>query len=292
MVRRVRQQQMVKRGVGEHHAEVTRVRRDRRRDLGAGAPARRSRSGARGPRAAPPRRRSARRAPVRPARLGRHQRERLVLAMLARAQRADGRLVVGATGQMKAAQALDARILPIPIWLRPPRCGSRCPSSGIGSPPPGSMSRTRGPHAGTRSAGRGSGGRAGPRTRPGTRAHISNEAMVVRAAVVRDAADDREPGTAIGAVDERIAVAAVGGIEQLGQAVGTGGRVRGDERLRLAAALGLDDPELALSGRRARPRRLRPPRPRAAARPPGGEPGTRRSRSGLPRPRAGPRARH
>ena len=38
---------------------------------------------------------------------GRHQRERLVLAVLARTQRGDGRPVVSAAGEMKAAHALD-----------------------------------------------------------------------------------------------------------------------------------------------------------------------------------------
>ena len=66
----VRQQQMVQRGVGEHHAEVARVRGDRGRDLGRRRAGGRSRSGARDPRAAPPRRRSARPAPAAPARLG------------------------------------------------------------------------------------------------------------------------------------------------------------------------------------------------------------------------------
>ena len=54
-------------------------------------------------------------------------------------------------------------------------------------------------------------------------------------AVVGDAARDGEARSAVGAVEERIAVAAVGGIEQLAQTVGAGGRVGGNAGADLAA---------------------------------------------------------
>ena len=48
--------------------------------------------------------------------------------------------------------------------------------------------------------------------------------------VVRDAGDHGEPRPAVGAVDERVAVAPVGRVPQLGQAVRAGGRVGRDRR--------------------------------------------------------------
>ena len=93
----------------------------------------------------------------------RHQRERLVLAVLARPQRRHRRLVVGAAGEVIAADALD----------RDDRAGAQRGRGGgdriarrIGS----RSLRAAAPTArtpGTRWAGRGSAGRPGPRTRPG-----------------------------------------------------------------------------------------------------------------------------
>ena len=60
--------------------------------------------------------------------------------------------------------------------------------------------------------------------------------MVVSGPVVGDVADDGEARPAVGAVGEGIAVAAVGGVEQLAQAVGAGGDVGRDELV--AARLG------------------------------------------------------
>ena len=74
---------------------------------------------------------------------------------------------------------------------------------------------------GNRWARRGSAGRSDPRTRAGTRGTAGTCHGRVRP-VVRDGAHDREPGPAFRAVDERIAVAAIGGIEQLAQAVVAG----------------------------------------------------------------------
>ena len=104
-----REQQVVQRRVGQHHARA----RARRGATDWRPPARSSRRGASTigrcgrARAAPARRRRARRALAPPPTIGDHQRERLVLAVLARAQRCHRRLVVGPAGEVKAADALD-----------------------------------------------------------------------------------------------------------------------------------------------------------------------------------------
>ena len=51
-------------------------------------------------------------------------------------------------------------------------------------------------------------------------------------AVVGTAADDREPGPALRAVEERVAIPAVGRVEQLPQAVVAGGDVGRDQAVR------------------------------------------------------------
>ncbi len=60
-------------------------------------------------------------------------------------------------------------------------------------------------------------------------------------AVVRQGFDDAEAGPAIRAVGERIAVATIGRIENLAQAIGTGGNVRQNERGFIAAGFTLAD---------------------------------------------------
>src|SRR3954447_1569985 len=72
-------------------------------------------------------------------------------------------------------------------------------------------------------------------------------------AVVRQRADDREARPALGAVDERIAVAPVAGVEQLAHALVAGGDISRPERLALAAGARVD-PELALAQWRERQR--------------------------------------
>ena len=101
------EQQVMQRRVGQHHAELARSRaRPRPR------PARRGRRGAstigRSGAASSSRSRSPS-VTSDPAAASEadHQRERLVLAMLARAQRGDRALVVGAAGEMEPADALD-----------------------------------------------------------------------------------------------------------------------------------------------------------------------------------------
>ena len=66
------------------------------------------------------------------------------------------------------------------------------------------------------------------------RAHISKPAIVVSGRSYGTPRDDREARSAVRAVDERVAVAAVGRIEELGEAVRAGRGVGRDQRLRLA----------------------------------------------------------
>ena len=62
-------------------------------------------------------------------------------------------------------------------------------------------------------------------------------------AVVGDAAGDGEAGAAVCAVEEGIAVASVGGVEQLAEAVGAGGGVGGDAGADAAEILAGEDAE-------------------------------------------------
>ncbi len=101
----VAQQQVVERRVGEHHAQLAHARRDRRRDRRVRPPG--------GDHDRPVGRRQPRALGLGegdelPRVLG-HQRERAVLAVLARAQPRDGRLVVGAAREVVAADPLDGQ---------------------------------------------------------------------------------------------------------------------------------------------------------------------------------------
>ena len=157
---RVRQQQVVKRRVGQHHAEVRRQRRrgvrHRRVRPAAHEHDRPLRGGeqrlvlGRGL-GEPPRR----------VEVAHHQRERLLLAVLARAQPRDGRLVVGPAGEVEAADALDRD-----DRAGAQRLGHRTRS---GSPLAAHRAAAAARSRGRRWAGRGSGGRRGPRTRRGRR---------------------------------------------------------------------------------------------------------------------------
>src|SRR5262249_62105730 len=62
-------------------------------------------------------------------------------------------------------------------------------------------------------------------------------------AVVRGLAKDREPGAAVRAVEERVAVPAVGGVEQLGEAGVAGSDVGPDENRAVALGFARLDPE-------------------------------------------------
>ena len=79
---------------------------------------------------------------------------------------------------------------------------------------------------------------------PACRAH--REARHRRqGAVVRDPADDAEARPAVGAVGERVAVAPVGRVPQLPQAIGAGGAVRRDRRVGPPVGRALADREAA-----------------------------------------------
>ena len=278
----VGEQQVVQRRVRKHHAELARARRHRRGDrrarVGRGAItigrtrpaeqrllrrlqlhqlARRLRASAPSARTACPRGACARAAP-RP------------------------RLVVGPASEMEPAHALHghdrARA------AAPPRPAA----SGVAVRRGRGAARARNP--GRRSAGRGSGGRADPRTRRGRRAHLEAGHRGQRP-VVGHAAHDREARPAVRAVDERVAVPPVAGIEQLRQAVVARRAVGGDRR----RACSPSAPPRSRSRARqtgaiasARsPTRSRP----AAEPPPGAGPGSGRPPPGRPRPRAARRAR-
>ena len=280
----------MERGVGEHHAEVARARRDRRPRRGRRRGAARSRSAARAPSSSSSSAALSSTSSRAAARSAPSARTASPRGACARAASATARSSAARAGEVVAADALD----------RDDRAGDQqrggCRERvrlGVELEPVAVDQPSARPAApGRRSAGRGSGGRAGPRTRRGSAAHISKPAIVVQRPVVRDAADDREPRAAVGAVDERVAVAAVGGVEQLGQAVVAGRRVGGDQRVGLAAGVGLDDPEPAARRRRSSGSRIT--RSTAASgRRLVGEPARRtpRPRPGAPRPRAGRRAR-
>ncbi len=72
-----------------------------------------------------------------------------------------------------------------------------------------------------------------------------------RGAVVGQTPHDAEPRSAVGAVEERVAVPAVGGVVQLGQAGRARSHVGGDRRRRVAGRIGaaLHDPERLLAHR-------------------------------------------
>ena len=82
---------------------------------------------------------------------------------------------------------------------------------------------------------------------PAFRAHGESRHRGVRA-VVGNVADDREPWPAVGAVGERVAKAAIAGVEDLGEAVGAGGAIGRDRGPRLAVAGALANREAALAG--------------------------------------------
>ena len=246
----VREQQMVKRRVGQHHAQVGGAGRHRARHVGVRPPA----SDDDRPRAV-----------GQQALLGRgeldqgagclevrrHQGQWPCLAMLARAQCRHRRLVGGDAGEVVAADALDRED---GAGAEHRRGGlERIAAGGVAEPRPVGVDEP--------------GSRAAVRARVRLRVKAAIDGIVVlgsaalahleaghrgQRAVVGDAAHDREARAAVGAVGERVAVAAVGGIEDLGQAFGARGVVGRHQRLGRAPVLGLEDPEAALARRRRR----------------------------------------
>ena len=154
-------EQVVERGVGEHHAEPRDPGRDRLGDARVRRGAERARSAAARARAAlAPRRRPPRAHP------GRRviTRERLLLAVLARAQPRDRLLVRRVAGEVVAAEALD-REDPA--------------ARGAARPPPRAASRAAGPQTGQAIGSAWKRRSPGPRTRAGSPAHIGKPAIVV-----------------------------------------------------------------------------------------------------------------
>ena len=128
----------------------------------------------------------------------------------------DRSLVVRAAGEVEAAEALDRDDRAVAQRHAAARrvAGSCEPASRTSSAPrPAGRAGVR---LGVEAAVAGSSYSARQR-----RAHREARHRRQRP-VVGDAADDREPRAAVRAVDERVAVAAVGGVEQLAQAVVAG----------------------------------------------------------------------
>ena len=151
-----------------------------------------------------------------------HQRERLVLAVLARAQRRHGAFVVCEACEVEAAEPFHRhdgagaqrvhRGLERDAQLRP------AGRAGVGLGVEAAIGRIL-------------------VLRPARGAHLEAGHRGERP-VVRHAAHDREAWSAVGAVDERVAIAPIGRVEQLGQAVVAGGAVRRNKSARLAAPQG------------------------------------------------------
>ena len=173
---------------------------------------------------------------------GHHQRERLVLALLASAQSRHRRLVVGPAGKVEAADALDRH--DAPLAQRGGGGGDR-----VARAADRSLSAAR-----EEQRGQGPARRAGVRLR--MEAAVRRIVVLVPAGaahpkaghrrerpVVGDALDDREPRAAVRAVDERVAVPAVVRVEELAEAVVAGRGVGRDLRVRRAAVAALDDLE-------------------------------------------------
>ena len=224
-------QQVVQRRVGQEQAQPRRPRRHRVRDGRPGPPAHehdRARGRAQ--------QRELGRVQVgQLARRGRHHREGLLVAQLARTQARDRGLVGRRTGQVVAAEALDRDHRP--AAQQPHRLLER--------------------HRQARPA-------DGAGDRLGVEAAVARVLVLAPAlgaqreaghgrvrAVVGEAAHDREARAALGAVDERVAVAAIAGIGELAQALVAGGHVGRHERRHRRGGAALDH---EVRARRARAR--------------------------------------
>ena len=241
----IRHQQVVERRVRQHHPELRRPGRDRRRDRGVRTPRREhDRAHAAREQLLVQGRREDQLARRREAR--RHQREGLVLAMLARAQLGHRDLVARKASEVEAADALHRHDRAV---AQRARCGlervERVRIHERAAAGPGQRHARAAVRAGVRL------GVKTPVRRvvvlgPAGRAHREAGHCGVRP-VVGDVAHDREAGAAVGAVGERVAKAPVGGVEQLGEAVGAGGAVGRDRGARLAAGRALPDREAELA---------------------------------------------
>ena len=164
---------------------------------------------------------------------------------------------VASQARWKPPRPLTARISPAHSRSAASRMGAAGPASPPAASsitPPPSASRPQQPHA-----------RTAHRTRVGLRVEATVARVLVlppagRAqreaphgrplAVVGQVLDDREPGPAVGAVGERVVVAAVARVEELATAVVAGGDVRRDELVGAGVGLTLEDDE-RVAGRRS-----------------------------------------
>ncbi len=213
-----------------------------------------------------------------------HDRERLVLAVLAAAQLGDRGLVVGPAGEVVAAEPLDGDDQAVPQRRGRRPDGIRF---AVGDPG-GELAAVAIEQPQPRPA-------LGAGVRLRVEAAVGGVLVLAPAGgaelearhrrqrpVVGDAGDDREAGAAVGAVRERVAEAPVGGIAELGQAVGAGRDVGTDLRARPPPLRALGDLEAGTAagldrlGQQARrPGPAAAPRPAAARR-------TRRARRPAP----------
>ncbi len=182
--------------------------------------------------------------------VGDHQRERLVLPVLARPQRRRGGLAARVHGEVVSPQALDRHHVAI---------GQQAGRSGQGGPRHFVLLRVEQTEPGPA-------GRAADRLgmepavrrivvlRLAFRAHGERRHGGQRP-VVGHAGDDGEPGPAVGAVDERVAEPPVRRVRQFGQAVVTGRAVGRDQRAAPAGVVAGDDREPGRPGGGHRRRR-------------------------------------
>jgi hypothetical protein len=229
------EQEMVKRRVRQHHAELRRAGRHRLRDGDVHA-ARREDDRSRG--------RFEERSGLllelhellHGVKVTGHQRERLVLTMLSGAHRRDRALLVGEAGQVIAADPLEGE--DAPAGQRARRALQRIAA--------GFIAEQRHLRAAD-----------GTCVRLGVEAAIERVLVLAPAfaahlevghrrerPVVWDTANDREARAAVGAVDERVAKTAVRRVEQLAKAVCACGRVSRDRGVGPPAARTCPDLEL------------------------------------------------
>ena len=172
--RRRRQQQVVQRRVGQHHAQVALPGRHARGELRRRAAAPAARWAAAATPAAPRSPASTTQCRSTVARSGTITAKGLSTRRLRSRRRAHGGLVGGVAGQVEAAQALDGQDLPRRQQPRAHGVAGRRRRSGDRAVPAAARppARRAARRPGRLSAGRGSGGRAGRRTRAAQSGHM------------------------------------------------------------------------------------------------------------------------
>jgi len=235
---------MVQRGIGQQQAHGRLPRRDLGRQGRAGPRRkqhdRRRRRGQQGRRGVIDLGDGAGRGQV-----GCHHRQGLGLALLAGSQPRHGRPVGGVDRQVITAEALDGHNPPGRQQRRRP--GQRLTADR----PAGGVQQAQGRPA------LGAGVGLGVETAVGRVLIFAPAVGAEREArhggagpVVGHVGDDREARAAVGAVDESVATAPVGGVEQLDAAGGASGQIRQHPGQRGAGRGAVGDPEAGLAGRR------------------------------------------